>query len=350
MTTSTSLGLPRKGDFQHFMVCGPFEPRLDDMLDTRGYHGVVPEGFYPWGTLRDAAGNTYSVARRVPYGPPVSVSEAGDQRKALGRRLMFQTNKDASGMVLNEGVLRAAGVSDGAVVGRAGEVVELRPGADPRGKDWNIRITEKTMHWSEQDVIDLSGDIIWPGLQWYLIDRNESTFYASLMFNARGTIMGTPVQGFIFLEQAYMAEGGMLYAHRDTLVAKGVETSWYTFATRYDDGSLEAGHFILGHDRSGFFMVTDGKQILQRTSNATGAVRRTAEGHWHEGIRIDADGVQWEMVTDPNLRLLGTAKMPNPQQEGRVQRVGETRKPVAWCAWGESAPRHGDRGVNRYEI
>lgn len=350
MNQVMALGLPRKGDFQHSMICGPFEPRLDDLLDQRSYHGVVPEGFYPWGTVRDASGNAYSIARRVPYGPPISVSEKGDERKALGRRLMFQTNKDQDGLVLNTEVLRAAGISDGARVQRVGDAVEMRPAADPRGKNWGLRLTEKTLHWEEEDVFSIDGQIIWPGLQWYLIDRDESTFYASLMFRAKGQIMGEPVDGFIFLEQAYMAEGGMLYAHRDTLVAKGVENAWYSFATEYEDGSIEAGHYIVGNDRAGFFMVTDGKKVLKRTSDARGEVIRAADGLWHEGIRIEADGERWEMVTEPRLRLLGTAKMPNPQQEGRVQRVGETRKPVAWFAWGESAPTHGDRGVNRYAI
>jgi hypothetical protein len=350
MNQPLSFGLPRKGDFQHHMVCGPFEPRLDDLLDLRGYHGVVPDGFYPWGTMRDAAGNAYSIVRRVPYGLPIAVTEKGDERKAVGRRLMFSTNKGHDAMVLNVDVLRAAGVSDGAVVERVGDAVEMRPAADPRGKNWKLRVTEKSFHWEEQDVCSIDGEIIWPGLQWYLIARDESTFYASLMFHAKGQIMGEPVEGFIFLEQAYMAEGGMLYAHRDTLVAKGVETTWNTFATRYDDGSIEAGHVILGNDRSGFFMVTDGKNVLKRTSNATGEVLRATDGPWHAGIRIDADGEAWEIVTEPRLRLVSTAKMPNPQQEGRMQRVGETRKAVAWCNWGESAPHHGSIGRNRFAI
>jgi hypothetical protein len=350
MTQAISFGMPRKGDFQHFMLCGAFEPRLDDLLDQRGYHGVVPEGLYPWGTLRGASGNLYTIARRVPFGPPVSVAEKGEERKALGRRLMINSNKDAEGLVLNLDHLRAAGVSDDPIVERAGDHAVLRNGADPRGKSWRIEVNERRMLWNEQDSFSLQGTLIWPGLQWYLIARDESTFYASLMFQATGTVLGEPVQGFIFLEQAYMAEGGMLYAHRDTLVAKGVETTWYTFATRYEDGSVEAGHFIAGHDRSGFFMLTDGQQVLHRSSNLKATVIRNADGHWHDRIDLDVDGERWEMISDPRGRLLSTAKMPNPQQEGLVRRVGETRKPLAWCAWGESAPGHGNVGRNRYSV
>jgi hypothetical protein len=43
-------------------------------------------------------------------------------------------------------------------------------------------------------------------------------------------------------------------------------------------------------------------------------------------------------------------QLANPQQEGLVRRVGETRKPVAWFSWGETAPRHGNTRTNRYSI
>ena len=32
---------------------------------------------------------------------------------------------------------------------------------------------------------------------------------------------------------------------------------------------------------------------------------------------------------------------PTPQQEGRWRRVGDTREPDAWFAWGETEPLHG---------
>jgi hypothetical protein len=36
----------------------------------------------------------------------------------------------------------------------------------------------------------------------------------------------------------------------------------------------------------------------------------------------------------------GVAK--NPGQEGRFHRVGETRRAVAWWAWTETVPSHGN--------
>jgi hypothetical protein len=33
--------------------------------------------------------------------------------------------------------------------------------------------------------------------------------------------------------------------------------------------------------------------------------------------------------------------------DGRWRRVGDTREPDVWFAWGEAAPSHGSRPVNR---
>lgn len=345
-----SLGLPRKGDFQHYTVCGPFDPRLEDTLDRRGYHGLQPEAFFVYGTVRNAAGDMYTVARRIPYGPPLQFSEQGEERKAMGRRLMYQSNRGDAALRLKIALMKASGVSDAPRIEQRGDHIDLRSAADPRGKAWEVQFGTKALRWCEQDLLELRGKVVWPALQWYLIDRDESTFYSSIMFEVEGTVEGEAVRGFIFWEQSYMAEGGMLYAHRDTLVGKQVENCWYSWGTRWDDGSIEVGHFICGNDRAGFGMASDGKGVTLLTSDATCQVTRDADGYWHDGIRIDAGGEQWEVVPDPRGRQVDMAKMPNPQQEGLVRRVGETRTPVSWFAWGETAPSHGDRRRNRYAI
>jgi hypothetical protein len=350
MSSEFNFGMPRKGDFQHYMVCGPFQPNIDDLLDRRSYHGLQPDAFFIYGTLRDAAGNMYTIARRLPYGPLSTFAEKGEERKAMGSRLMFQTNRGENDLRLLTDVMKASGSSATPQVERQEQKIRFSPGAELRGKTWHADIGVHAFAWDEEDVLSLTGQAILPALQWYLIDRDEGTLYGSMMYEASGTILGEPVRGFIFFEQSHMAEGGVLYAHRDTLVGKAVENCWYSWGTRWDDGTVEVGHFICGNDRAGFGMATDGKKLTLCTSNATAVVTRAADGYWHDGIRIDADGEAWEVVPDPRGRQVGLAKMKNPQQEGLIQRVGETRKPVAWFAWGETAPTHGDTRRNRYAI
>jgi hypothetical protein len=345
-----NYGLPKKGDFQHFTVCGPFEPTLDDLLDPRGYHGIVHEASYLYGTVRDAAGNMYTLLRRLPSNIPSAITEKGDERKGPGRRLMVQTNRGDENLRLCVDLIKASGVSDDLRIDRGVDHVRFRSAENPRGKAWQIDFAERSLSWREDDVVRLEGNMIPLGLQWYLIDRDDSIMYCSRNFEVTGTVLGEKVQGFIFLDQCYMPEGGRLYAHRDSLMGQQIEVCWFSWGTRWDDGSVEVGHFIGGNDRAGFGMATDGKKLNLLTSNVTAEVTRDADGYWHDGIRIDADGEAWEIVPDPRGRQIDMIKLANPQQEGLVQRVGETRKPVAWFSWGETAPKHGNRGHNRYAI
>ncbi|MGF6743472.1 hypothetical protein [Paraburkholderia atlantica] len=64
-------------------------------------------------------------------------------------------------------------------------------------------------------------------------------------------------------------------------------------------------------------------------------------------IRYSAFGDEWEFIPDPKGRLVGLGTLKNPQVDGRWRRVGDTREPDVWFAWGEAAPEHGDRPVNR---
>ena len=343
-------GLPKKGDFQHFSVCGPFEPTLDDLFDPRGFHGIVPEASYLYGTVRDESGDMYSMVRRLPSNTPSAVTEKGAERKAPGRRLMVQSNRGDKDVRLLVDLIKSAGVSDDLRVERAADLIRLVSADDPRGRAWQIDFKSGALAWQEDEVLALQGDMIPLGLQWYLIDREDSIMYCSRSYEVQGTVLGKKVSGFIFLDQCYMPEGGRLYAHRDTLMGQQVEVAWFSWGTRWNDGSVEVGHFLVGNDRAGFGMATDGKKLTLLTSNVTGTVKRAADGYWHDGIQIDANGEAWEIISDPRGRQIDMMKLANPQQEGLVQRVGEKRKPVAWFSWGESAPKHGNRGHNRYAI
>jgi hypothetical protein len=323
---------------------------LDSLLDPRGYHGIVHEASYLYGTVRDAAGNMYTLLRRLPSNVLAAITEKGEERKGVGRRLMVQHNRGDDNLRLKVDLIKASGVSDGLRLERTPDQVRFRSGENPLGKAWQIALTPSALVWREDDVLSLEGNMLPLGLQWYLIDRDDSIMYCSRNFEVTGTVLGETVQGFIFLDQCYMPEGGRLYAHRDALMGQHIEVCWFSWGTRWDDGSVEVGHFLGGNDRAGFGMATDGKKLNLLTSDVIAEVRRDAGGYWHDGIRIDANGEAWEIIADPRGRQIDMMKLANPQQEGLVRRVGETRQPVAWFAWGESAPKHGSRGHNRYSI
>jgi hypothetical protein len=345
-----NFGMPKKGDLQHFIACGPFTPSLTDLMESRGYHGLTLEASYLYGTVRDRKGDMYTLLRRVPSHVPSSLSETDTTRKAPGRRLMFQTNRGDPDLHFNLEVMKNAGVSDGYTLNASDDRVSYRSGAEPKGNAWSIDVFPDALEWREDQVLDLKGTMIPLALQWYLIDREDSLFYSSRNFRVSGEVMGEPVEGFIFLDQVYMPEGGRLYAHRDSLMGQAIEVCWFSWGTEWDDGTIEIGHFLGGNDRAAFGMATDGKTLTLLTNDVSVDVKRDEAGYWHDGIAIDAGGERWEIVPDPRGRQVDMMQLANPQQEGLVRRVGETRKPVAWFSWGETAPRHGNTRTNRYSI
>lgn len=147
-------------------------------------------------------------------------------------------------------------------------------------------------------------------------------------------MLGRAVRGFLFWEEAYMYPGVRLYIAGDPL-QDARYTSWYSWATRYDDGTTEVGHFLIGGPSFGVVASSTGEVTSAR--RVTGSVTLTSDGGWHDGIDYDLDRVAWRCEPDPRGRMeLGP--MPNPQQEGRIFRVGDARTPVLHMAWGESVP------------
>jgi hypothetical protein len=155
-------------------------------------------------------------------------------------------------------------------------------------------------------------------------------------------VLDRPVRGYLFYEEAYVPNGGRLYVARDVMSA-GVHTVWYSWATEWDDQTVEFGHLVYGHDRFGMAVVAnaDGRVWVPRVDDCV--VTRNADGYWHDRIDYVLDGEPWEVVAASNGRMVDLGNPPNPQQEAIVRRAGEQRRPVNWMAWGESVPGHGER-------
>ena len=157
--------------------------------------------------------------------------------------------------------------------------------------------------------------------------------YLTQTWEVRGSLLGRGVSGFLFWEEAYMYPGGRLYLEKDALHAVGYY-SWYSAATRYQDGTTEVAHLLLGERSFGVGVVASSTGEVTAARRVTGTATLDTDGYWHRGIDYDLDGVAWRCEPDPRGHMeLGP--MPNPQQEGRLFRVGETRAPLLHMAWGE---------------
>ena len=203
----------------------------------------------------------------------------------------------------------------------------------------------RTSRWLEAGVIDLRGTLIDPGLHWHLPHGDEGYYYVSQLYDVEGEILGRNVRGFYGADDMYM--NGQIYEN-DLLIGKQLHVTWYTWATRYTEGTLDAGHFMLGHDGLGMLLLCDENGEVRRTTDVDGHVELDSSGTWPVRIEVHAPGESWEFLPDPKGRMVDFMPMPNPQAEGRWRRVGDTRssprigsptarsrRHTAWCRAGE---------------
>lgn len=339
MASNSRQQRPPMGEFAFQPVAGAFEPTLESMASTEKLMGMNPEGLYLWGTLRDEDGNMYCPMRRIPYDLPGA-------KKDTRRFFFLQHNVGAEHFVLDK-IGRGSAPNDGHSFGREGDKIVWRSHPEAPGQPWRAEWTPETCRWVEEGAMDIRGTLVKPGLQWYIPSASAAMSYVACIFQMEGEILGKAVRGFIGFDVMYMYEGGECYVTKDALVQEKLEVMWYTWATRYTDGSIDAGHFLIGNDLMGFGILTNEKGEVRFTYDTDCEVAFGPDGYWHTGIKAKLFGEDYEFLPDPRGRMPGLGPIPNPQTDGRWQRVGETREPEVWFAWGESAPSHGNRPVQR---
>jgi len=338
-----NLREPIKGDFGWAGLASGRAVVPAEYVEHREYFGLHREAGYLWGTLRDDDGRPLSFMRRLPEPSTVEGTAAGTSG-SLGDKLVLQAAWDAATDMKVRREARIAPdsteisrsiVDDHAVFRSADEGAVL------------LSLGAKDAKWVERGLIDVEGPQVGPGLQWYLPGPDAAIFYPTTTWEVEGTALGRHVTGFLFYEEAYVPPGGRLYVHHDPLLGDELHTTWYSWATRWDDGELEFGHFLFGHDRFAIAVIGNGDGDVRVPSTMSAKVIRNSDGYWSDRIDYVLDGEEWEMVAAPNGRMVDLGRIPNPQQEGIVRRKGEQRKPVKWMAWGETVPHHGDERVVR---
>lgn len=315
-----------RGRFGYQCVAGAYNVEARDIARDEPVFGLPLSNTFVYGTVRDVDGSLFLPMRRIKGG------DGGHER------LLLQSSLDADAIRVHP-VSRRSARSTGTVRSWGdGDGAQLRSAPDVEGESFEVACTAETLSWHEGDTVALTGALVAPGLHWHLPDDARGMYYASRMFEVEGTILGREVRGFIAVDDLYMH--GTIYVD-DVLVGEQAELVWYTWATRYDDGTLDGGHFMYGHDRLGFALLTNERGEVTATTEIDGEVTLDSDGPWPEGITLRAGGDTWEFVPDPRGRMIDLMPIPNPQVEGRWRRVGDDRRPAHWFAWGEIAPGHG---------
>lgn len=301
--------------------------------------GMQREAGYIWGTLRDDRGELYSTMRRIAATPPEATA---DGRQSLGgRHIIVSSGTGEPGLQLRR---EPRGAVDSAHISATltdTDTVTYASASDADGRPMRLSFGENDFSYTEAGTIEATGHMVVPPLQWFVPGRDSALLYITQTFLVDGEITGRPMRGFLFWEEAWMHPGGRLYRDKDPL-HDAEYTTWYSWANHYDDDSCEVGHFLFGQKNFhvGVTAHSDGTVTSARQMDAV--ITRAPDGYWHDQISYELDGVGWACEPDPEGHMRGLGPMPNPQQEGRIHRIDDTRVPDVWMAWGETVPANGD--------
>lgn len=252
--------------------------------------GINPEALYLWGTLRDEEGNMYCPMRRIPFDLPGAKPDT--------RRFFYlQHNVGADHFKLDK-VGRHSAANDGHLLEVHDRVI-WRSHPDTPGEPFLAEWTPESCRWVEEGVMDIRGTLVKPGLQWYLPSRTAAMSYIACIMLMEGEILGRKVRGFISFDVMYMYPGGEVYKTKDALVQEELELMWYTWGTLYKDGTIDAGHFLIGNDLMGFGIVTNEKAEVRFTYDTDCEVTFGLDGYWHTGIKAKIFGEDYEFLPDP---------------------------------------------------
>jgi hypothetical protein len=333
--------LPATGSFNCAALASGRRFDASEFVATAGpLAGLQQEAGYMWGTVRDDDGTMYSVMRRIA--PPSPLATNADGRKSLGGKLIvLSAEPGADGMEMRREPRGAVDSADIAGTLQGDNTVCFASSPAAAGNPMELVLGEHDFSYREDGVIDVGGRLAVPPLQWYLPGATASLLYTTQTWLVDGELLGKHVRGFLFWEQAWMLPGARLYVEKDPLHDAQYLT-WYSWANQWSDGSCEVGHFLFGKSdfHVGVTAHSDGTVSSARTMDA--GISRAGDGYWHDGIHYDLDGVPWVCEVSSHGRMAGLGPMPNPQQEGRIHRVADTRQPDVWMAWGETVPAAGN--------
>lgn len=326
---------PQRGDFAFQCLVGPQQVSGESLFDLRDHFGLKLTKHMPFGVVRDDEGEMYAMVRAVnaPGSSPNPTRFIYQSSRLDGRHIRMDRERSAS---------QATTLFPVRAFENGEATWSSLPGEE--GRPWRISASGERMTWKEEGLFDLQGPLIGTGTQWYLPGVDWGTFYVSQLYDMTGTCEGRAVKGVIALDQAWMAEGGAIHFKKDLVVNNDKHVIWWTFATIYKDGTWDSGSFMVGHDHLGYAIFQDHTGTVRTTTDIEGQVVHKPGSYFVESARIVLDGSeQWEFLPDPRGEMIDfVGGFPiTAQQEGRWRRVGDTREPDRWAAWGESDRRNG---------
>jgi hypothetical protein len=293
------------GDFGGHCLIGAFSPAPELLLPTSTVFGIPKAASYLYGTWRDADGVLLRMLRGV-------TADRSD--------FAFAFSADAGGQLDRLDLDLVAG---SAAIERSGDVVSFRTSnAEDQDEVLSFEHHPSACTWSDSGLLEVTGTMIGPGLQWFHPwPEGGGCYTATMKYASEGFFLGRPVRGFVGHEIHYMPEGRTWF---NTRYGQGMEICWQQVANEYDDGTFEQGTFAYGCDGWGFAMVHEGSGGFVATTDVEidATVR---DNGYPEQIVYSFAGQEWIWRIDPHGERAATVAGAPLGADGTCVRADETR-------------------------
>jgi hypothetical protein len=291
-------------DFGGTCLLGEFRPEPELLLPSSTAFGIPKAASYLYGTWRDEDDVMYRALRGVG----ASRSEFAFAFSTEGKR---QLTRLESPMYLGP-----------TVVERDVDAVTFT--ADGRTGDppFRFRHEAERATWLEDGVLELTGGLLGPGLQWYHPwPEGGGCYTATMKYASEGTFFGRRVTGFLGHEIHYMPTGRDWF---NTRYGVGMEICWQQIANEYDDGTFVQATFAYGTEGWGFAMLHDESGSFRATTAVEiDAVVR--ENGYPERIDYHFADEHWIWTIDPYGERARTIEGAPLGADGTCRRAGDTR-------------------------
>ncbi len=318
------------GDFDFHPIVGLYKPRLVDIRPTEPLLGLNHQVVYLYGGLRDAAGKLHVVERKF-----IGAMTAGlwlMSAKEGSLRLDPGSACSTRGEVHREYGDDAYGYAD-QLVHRLGKKL-LSPDYQPL----DLRVTADAISWSEGKLLAVEGPLVGPGLQVYAPMRREAFFLASRVYRTVGSIRGSKVDGFLWLDVAYWPYGRDWESFP---IQQELVRSWQVFGNEYADGTMEWGHLCWGRRGFSFGAVLNAECALVMGTGISTLIDLDAED-WITRARFEFGDQIWESTAEPEGRLqeFSSARGRSYRAQcGITHRLGDHRRLRMGFTWMDCFPQ-----------
>jgi hypothetical protein len=209
-------------------------------------------------------------------------------------------------------------------------------GTVPEGEQgFVLDLRDDRMEYSEGNLIDLAGPSAGLGMQFYNANPECPLFYSSLAYWLEGEVLGKKVEGPFFFDHVYWPAGR---DWKEYIYYLEKQIGWEVFANRYEDGTVQWGHFVNGTDGFNPGVVIEGDKVLAASGDVKCSFKLGEEG-WVTALERDVDGELFEFVGGEEgwMHQFSESRRQGHDdylaQYGKTRPLGETRNLIEGFTW-----------------